>query len=173
MKRLCPWTLGSSGSGRPSPATRALVDLKMAELRETVELAQQQRNAARPFAQVDSGEGVTLMDRIRRLSGRNGRGSSGHRRPLSRLFGGEFARLRIDKYCRKRGSFSLSRASARTRLPGNCPPPKSYFSRRMPAGNLLAITLGSIGDAVIATDNLMRITFINGVAQSLTWLPGV
>jgi PAS domain S-box-containing protein len=38
---------------------------------------------------------------------------------------------------------------------------------------LLAITLGSIGDAVIATDTAERVTFINPVAESLTgWTRG-
>jgi len=166
VTRLWSWT-----SGRPHQVSRVrqlegLVDLKMAELRETVELAREQR-MREAFAEVDSDEGRALMDQVRRLSSEIATEAQATEDRFRASSEESSRRLRIISIAGSLALFVFLVLSARTVFQ-EIARRDELFQQAHASRELLAITLGSIGDAVIATDNLMRITFINGVAQSLT-----
>ena len=166
MKRLWSGMSGRSDQVNRLKQLEAAVDLKMAELRETVELGQEQR-MREAFAHVESGEGRVLMDRIRRLSNEIATVAQAREDLFRTASENGSRRLRIISMVGSFALFVFLAFSARTIFQGIVRR-EELFEEAHAGRELLAITLGSIGDAVIATDNLIRIKFINGVAQSLT-----
>ena len=150
-----------------------LITEKLAELKETVALRENEGfNAA--LSEVETNRGEHAMDDIRALGadlqnevyrglqqGIRERQEQGSRARLASVFGGVllFVFLLL-------ATFDISRATAeRDRLIVDL---QDANDRTTASRDLLHTTLTSIGDAVIATDDAGRVTFINGVAEELT-----
>ena len=150
-----------------------LISEKVAELQETVALRQNQGFQA-ALSVVQSNRGKHAMDDIRKigadlqdevyndlLKGIRERQQQGSRTRLTTAFGAGvlflfllLATVEIGRATGERDRLIVDLASANER---------TTASR-----DLLQTTLSSIGDAVIATDDAGRVTFMNGIAEVLT-----
>jgi PAS domain S-box-containing protein len=150
-----------------------LISEKLAELKETIELRRNEGfNAALSVVETDRGQ--QAMDEIRKLGADlqnevylglqrdiRERQEQGSRARLAAAIGGVvlFVFLVL-------ATFDIGRATAeRDRLIVDL---QAANDRAIASRDLLHTTLTSIGDAVIATDQSSRITFMNGVAEKLT-----
>jgi PAS domain S-box-containing protein len=150
-----------------------LIFEKVAELKETVDLRQSQGFQA-ALSVVQSNRGKHAMDDIRNigmelqnevyrglLQGIRERQQQGSSTRLTTAFGAGvlFVFLLL-------ATFDIGRATAeRDRLIVDL---ASANERTMASRDLLHTTLSSIGDAVVATDDAGRVTFMNQVAVGLT-----
>ena len=159
---------------RPRVATLdSLITEKIAELKETIALRQNEGfNAA--LTEVETNRGKQAMDEIRNLGqdlqnevyrdlqqGVRERQQQGSQARLVSIFGGVvlFVFLAL-------ATFDIGRATAeRDRLIVDLQAAKD---RTTASRDLLHTTLTSIADAVIATDDVGRVTFMNGVAEEIT-----
>jgi PAS domain S-box-containing protein len=150
-----------------------LISEKLAELKETVDLRQNEGFQA-ALDVVETNRGKHTMDDIRKIGAdlRNDiytslqqdireRQEQESRTRLTSVLGGVvlFVFLLL-------ATFDISRATAeRDRLIVDL---QAANDRTTASRDLLHTTLTSIGDAVIATDNAGRVTFMNAVAEQLT-----
>ena len=146
---------------------------KLSELKETVALRQNEGFQA-ALAVVETNRGKHTMDDIRKIGlelqnevygglvkGIRDRQQEGSTTRLSTAFGAVvlFVFLLL-------ATFDIGRATAqRDRLILDL---EAANNRTTASRDLLQITLSSIGDAVVATDEAGRVTFMNGIAESLT-----
>ncbi len=170
--------LRASVASEPALRTRVqtlsgLISEKISELQETVALRQKEGFQA-ALAEVETNRGKHNMDDIRRigmdlqneiynglLQGIRERQQQGARTRITTAIGAAvlFVFLVL-------ATFEIGRATAeRDRLIGEL---ASANERTTASRDLLHTTLTSIGDAVVATDSSGRVTFMNGVAESLT-----
>jgi PAS domain S-box-containing protein len=163
--------LKSATAAQPDEAERVktlepVVNAKLKELATTIEL----HRANRPESAleiVDTGRGKVLMDQIRAYCDEIRKTADGHEAQFAaaaqasehRLSGisvfGSLILLGFLGLC----TMTIFRGLIRR---------EELYRESATNAELLRVTLTSIGDAVIATDNRMRITFINGVALKLT-----
>jgi PAS domain S-box-containing protein len=149
----------AGGSVADTQSLRSGVARKLQELSRTIDLYRGGRKAE-ALAVVNSDEGKNAMDAIRAFVGE--RAEAGRLR-VERLLGSEHDALRSTT----RASISVSALAIMLLML------LTYIVRRDSARvrqseEQLAITLRSIGDAVIATDAEGRVTMANPVAESLT-----
>jgi PAS domain S-box-containing protein len=151
---------------------RSLITEKVAELQETVALRQSQGFKA-ALGVIESNRGKHAMDDIRTigmdlqnevyndlLKGIRDRQQQGSRTRLTTAFGAAVLFLFL-----LLATFEIGRATGeRDRLIVDL---ASANERTTASRDLLHTTLSSIGDAVIATDETGRVTFMNGIAESL------
>ncbi|MGP0075005.1 MAG: sensor histidine kinase [Bryobacteraceae bacterium] len=171
-------TLRASVANEPALRTRVetlrnLISEKVDELKETVNLRQKQGFQA-ALSVVETNRGKHTMDDIRQVGmalenevysglvrGIRERQQQGSTTRLTTAFGAGilFAFLLL-------ATLNIGRATAeRDRLIVDL---ASANQRTTASRDLLHTTLTSIGDAVIATDQAGRVTFLNGVAEQLT-----
>jgi PAS domain S-box-containing protein len=150
-----------------------LISEKLAELKKTVALRQTEGFKA-ALGEVETDRGKQVMDEVRKLGEDlqnevyrrlqqeiRERQQQGSQARLTSLFGGVvlFVFLLL-------ATFDIGRATAeRDRLIVDL---QAANDRTTASRDLLHTTLTSIGDAVIATDDAGRVTFLNGVAERLT-----
>jgi PAS domain S-box-containing protein len=164
---------GSPGQSRRAEALRPLIGDKLDEMKQTIELRQNQGfDAAAKVVETDRGK--VAMDQIRTLCAEilaealdglarysADTSSSANQLGLVSTFGSVglfvllvFSTVTIQRVTRRRqqliGDLRESEAKAKE------------------ARDWLQTTIGSIGDAVIATDAQGNVTFLNGVSESLT-----
>ena len=159
---------------RPSVTTLSdLISEKLSEMKETVALRQNEGFQA-ALAVVETNRGKHTMDDIRKIGlelqnevynglvkGIHDRQQEGSTTRLSTAFGAVvlFAFLLL-------ATFDIGRATAqRDRLILDL---EAANNRTRASRDLLQTTLTSIGDAVVSTDEAGRVTFMNGIAESLT-----
>jgi PAS domain S-box-containing protein len=151
----------------------ALISEKLGELKETITLRQNEGFQA-ALGEVETNRGKQAMDEIRKLGadlqnevygglqqGIRERQEQASRARLASAFGGVvlFVFLLL-------ATFDIGRATAeRDRLIVDLQIANDHTTA---SRDLLHTTLTSIGDAVIATDNDGRVTFMNVVAEELT-----
>jgi PAS domain S-box-containing protein len=171
-------TLSAMVATEPVLRTRvaSLSDLiaeKLAELKETVALRQNEGFRA-ALGVVQTNRGQRAMDDIRKLGadlqnevyagltqGIRERQEQGSRTRVTTALGAGFLCLFL-----LLATFDIGRATAeRDRLIVDL---GAANDRTTASRDLLHTTLTSIGDAVIATDEYGRVTFMNGVAENLT-----
>jgi len=150
-----------------------LISEKISELQETVSLRQTEGFQA-ALAVVETNRGKHTMDDVRKigmelqneiynglLQGIRDRQQQGARTRITTAIGAAVLFLFL-----LLATFQIGRATAeRDRLIGEL---ASANGRTTASRDLLHTTLSSIGDAVVATDGSGRVTFMNGVAESLT-----
>jgi PAS domain S-box-containing protein len=150
-----------------------LITEKLAELKETVTLRETEGFQA-ALGVVQTNRGKHTMDDVRKIGdelqnevytglqqGIRERQDQGSRTRLTTALGAAllFAFLLL-------ATFDIGRATAeRDRLIVDL---EAANNRTIASRDLLHTTLSSIGDAVIATDQAGRVTFMNGVAEGLT-----
>ena len=151
----------------------SLISEKLAELQETVALRQDQGFKA-ALAEVETNRGKQAMDDVRRvgldlqnevysglMQGIRGRQQQGSTTRLTTALGAGVLFLFLVL-----ATIDIGRTTGeRDRLIVDL---DSANSRTTASRDFLHTTLTSIGDAVVATDNAGRVTFMNGVAESLT-----
>lgn len=171
-------TLRATTENEPALRTRVgtlsgLISEKVAELQETVALRQTQGFQA-ALDVVESNRGKHAMDDIRKigmdlqneiygglLQGIRERQEQGSRTRVTTALGAGVLFLFL-----LLATFDIGRATAeRDRLIGDL---ASANERTTASRDLLHTTLSSIGDAVIATDDAGRVTFMNRVAEELS-----
>jgi PAS domain S-box-containing protein len=150
-----------------------LVTEKLSELKETVDLRQSEGFKA-ALAVVESNRGKNTMDDVRKIGldlenevdtalqqGIRDRQELGTRTQLTTALGAAILFLFL-----LLATFDIGRATAdRDRLILEL---EAANNRTSASRDLLHTTLTSIGDAVVATDAAGKVTFMNGVAESLT-----
>jgi len=170
--------LRASLANEPDLRTRVatlngLVDEKLAELKQTVVLRQDEGFKA-ALSIVETNQGQHAMDDIRKIGadlenevytglmrGIRDRQQQGSRTRLTTLLGAAvlFAFLLL-------ATFDIGRTTTeRDRLIVDL---EAANGRTTASRDLLHTTLTSIGDAVIATDGAGRVTFLNGIAEHLS-----
>jgi PAS domain S-box-containing protein len=165
-------------SGEPSIRARvatlnSLIAEKLAELKETVSLRQNQGfQAALGVVETDRGKramedirtiGQSLQDEVYAglMRGIRERQEQGSRTRLTTVLGAGLLFVFL-----LMATFDIGRATAeRDRLIVDL---EAANNRTTASRDLLHTTLSSIGDAVIATDQDGKVTFMNGVAENLT-----
>ena len=167
-------SLQQSGGNRPDiEAIIRLIQQKLAELRETIELRQSGGFEA-AAAVVRSNTGRELMDELR--------GGVGRLRSQQAASLQSDARLSDETTRRRTAVFVLSGLLnilflwwAYQRITESIRQRDSALGEAKSRGrelqeqkDLLAVTLASIGDCVLVTDNAGRINFMNGVAEQVT-----
>jgi PAS domain S-box-containing protein len=148
-----------NGSKEELRALRSLVSLKLDELARTIELHRSGKQDE-AIALIRSNQGKSSMDSIRAMVGERVLIEQGN---VERLMALE----RDARQATLRSSISVSALAIFLMIV------LAYVVRRDSARlrlgeERLATTLRSIGDAVIATDELGRVTMINPVAENLT-----
>jgi PAS domain S-box-containing protein len=170
--------LRASVANEPALRTRgatlsSLIDEKLSELKETITLRQNEGFQA-ALSVVETNRGKHTMDDIRSIGMdlQNGvyasltqsireRQQQGSRTRLTTALGAAilFGFLLL-------ATIEIGRSTAeRDRLIADL---EAANNRTTASRDLLHTTLTSIGDAVIATDDAARVTFMNGVAEGLT-----
>jgi PAS domain S-box-containing protein len=150
-----------------------LISEKLGELKETVDLRRNEGFKA-ALDVVETNRGQRTMDDIRKIGeelqnevytgltrGVRERQEQGNRTRVTSALGAGvlFAFILL-------ATFDIGRATAeRDRLIGDL---ETANNRTTASRDLLHTTLTSIGDAVIATDEAGRVTFLNAVAENLT-----
>lgn len=154
-------------------ALTALIDEKLAELKETVALRQNEGFKA-ALSEVETNRGKHAMDDIRRIGvdlrnevyagltqGVRERQQQGSRTRLTTALGAGLLFIFL-----LLATIDIGRATGeRDRLIVDL---EAANGRTAASRDLLHTTLSSIGDAVVATDAAGRVTFMNRVAEDLT-----
>jgi PAS domain S-box-containing protein len=164
---------GSPAQSRRAQALRPLIGDKLDELKQTIELRQNKGFDAAAIV-VETDRGKVAMDQIRTLCAeilaeatdgltrysRNTR-SSAHQLGLVSTFGSVglfvllvFSTVTIQRVTRRRQQLIHDLRESEAKI--------------KEARDWLQTTIGSIGDAVIATDAHGNVTILNGVSESLT-----
>jgi PAS domain S-box-containing protein len=164
---------GSPAQSRRTEALKPVIRDKLDELRQTIELRQSKGFDASLIV-VETDRGKVAMDRIRTLCAeilaeatdgltrysRNTR-SSAHQLGLVSTLGSVglfvllvFSTVTIQRVTRRRQQLIHDLRESEAKI--------------KEARDWLQTTIGSIGDAVIATDSQGKVTFLNGVSESLT-----
>ena len=144
----------------------ALIDKKLAELQQTIEL-RQQGHADAALAIVRSDAGKQVMDSIRDKIGILSReGDSEVQKAQGSAARYEIARTYVFAICAVVNLGFLAWAYGRIRREAT--KLALVAVDMMHQKELLEVTLGSIGDGVIVTDTQGGITYLNPVAQHLT-----
>ncbi len=146
---------------------RHLGDLKLAELKKTIDLAQQPSGSIAALAVVRTNVGKEYMDNIRDLSHRVISDKQQHaarlrlaEQHMSDLRTAAFAGTTIINLLFLLWAFNRIRREIRARHAAAL-----NLAREQ---QLTAVTLASIGDGVIVTDASGRISFLNRIAENLT-----
>ncbi len=143
-----------------------LVGEKLAELKQTIEL-RRSNNAAQALAIVNAGKGKAAMDEIRARCQTLYQLADERLLRFDAIAGLNSSRLRIVATVGSGLLLAFLLITIATVFRG-LDRRDELFAQAFANEKRLAVTLASIGDAVIATDALARITILNPVAGQLT-----
>jgi len=166
LARLNAATPRRSGQAERIAALEPVLAAKLQGLAQTIDVRRSQGMA--PAAEiVDSGRGKALMDDIRARCAVIRNLSESRTREFAAIAEQSSRRLTYVSTVGSAILLAFIALSAVTILTGLAQRERLYREAAASA-EFLAVTLNSIGDAVIATDAAARITLINPVAQELT-----
>ncbi len=147
-------------------AVRPLVAAKLAELKETIDLAQSNQ-LPRALVVVNTGKGQALMEEIRARCNEINRATEARMAEFIAASDRSNSELRIGSTIGSVLLLALVFLSAII-ISRGFQKREELFQQAQATRELMETTLSSIADAVICTDSNAKITFMNPVAEQLT-----